>query len=66
LPLLAPLAHPVAMILPNFWILLVAAVGGATLLPPVSSTATLTAVRLPSIAWPADKKHHATVHRPAK
>jgi len=62
----AILAHPVAMIPPDFRILLVTPIGFLSLLLPTLVPAFLTAVRLSPIARATNKKHHPAIRCPAK
>jgi hypothetical protein len=54
------------MVGPDFRILLISAVGAATLLAPHPMTAPIAAVDLAPVTGLADEKHHATIGPAAK
>jgi hypothetical protein len=62
----AMLTHAVAMILADLWVLTITPVGFSALLPPAFMAASLTAVDLPSVAWPTNEKHQPATDSPAK
>jgi hypothetical protein len=57
----AILAHLVAVIPPDFGVLLVTPIGFLPLLSPILVAAFLTAIGLSPIARPTDKKHHSAI-----
>ena len=63
---LAPLPLPVAVIFPDFGILLIPPVGLPPLNPPHLAPAWITAVGVPPVARPANEKHCATTAGAAK
>jgi len=62
----AVLAHPLAVILPDFGISMVSPIRFPQLFTPAFLTTFIAAVGLSSIARPTDEKHHTATDCPAK